>query len=38
VLVQDPEVVLADEPFASLDPGLTVQLADLLSASARSGR
>jgi len=30
VLVQDPEVVLADEPFASLDPGLTVQLADLL--------
>jgi len=32
VLVQDPEVVLADEPFASLDPGLTVQLADLLFA------
>jgi phosphonate transport system ATP-binding protein len=30
VLVQDPEVVLADEPFASLDPGLTAQLADLL--------
>jgi phosphonate transport system ATP-binding protein len=30
VLVQDPEVVLADEPFASLDPGLTSQLADLL--------
>jgi phosphonate transport system ATP-binding protein len=30
VLVQDPQVVLADEPFASLDPGLTVQLADLL--------
>jgi len=24
------QVVLADEPFASLDPGLTVQLADLL--------
>jgi phosphonate transport system ATP-binding protein len=23
-------VVLADEPFASLDPGLTAQLADLL--------
>jgi phosphonate transport system ATP-binding protein len=32
VLVQDPDVVLADEPFASLDPGLTVQLADLLFA------
>ena len=30
VLMQDPEVVLADEPFASLDPALTVQLADLL--------
>ena len=30
VLVQDPPVVLADEPFASLDPGLTGQLADLL--------
>jgi phosphonate transport system ATP-binding protein len=30
VLVQDPAVVLADEPFASLDPGLTAQLADLL--------
>jgi phosphonate transport system ATP-binding protein len=31
VLVQDPQVVLADEPFASLDPGLTAQLADLLA-------
>jgi len=31
VLVQDPEVVLADEPFASLDPGLTAQLADLMT-------
>jgi len=30
VLMQDPDVVLADEPFASLDPALTVQLADLL--------
>ena len=30
VLLQDPDVVLADEPFASLDPTLTVQLADLL--------
>jgi phosphonate transport system ATP-binding protein len=32
MLVQDPEVVLADEPFASLDPALTAQLADLLIA------
>ena len=32
VLLQDPEVVLADEPFASLDPALTAQLADLLFA------
>lgn len=30
VLVQDPEVVLADEPFASLDPALTSQLSELL--------
>jgi phosphonate transport system ATP-binding protein len=30
VLVQDPEVVLADEPFSSLDPGLRAQLAELL--------
>jgi phosphonate transport system ATP-binding protein len=31
VLVQDPQVVLADEPFASLDPGLTAQLSELLA-------
>jgi phosphonate transport system ATP-binding protein len=30
VLVQDPEVVLADEPFSSLDPTLRTQLAELL--------
>jgi phosphonate transport system ATP-binding protein len=30
VIVQDPQVVLADEPFSSLDPGLTANLADLL--------
>ena len=30
VLVQDPEVLLADEPFSSLDPALQKQLAELL--------
>ena len=37
VLVQDPEVVLADEPFAALDPALTESIAELLFATA-SGR
>jgi phosphonate transport system ATP-binding protein len=37
VLVQAPEVVLADEPFSSLDPALTESIAELLFASA-SGR
>jgi len=35
VLVQGPEVVLADEPFASLDPGLTAQISELLFGAAR---
>lgn len=30
VLMQDPQVILADEPFASLDPALTESVADLL--------
>ncbi len=30
VLMQDPEVILADEPFASLDPALTESIASLL--------
>src|SRR5215813_4267112 len=30
VLVQDPDVILADEPFASLDPALTESIATLL--------
>ncbi len=36
VLVQDAEVVLADEPFSSLDPGLRGQLAELLFEVARN--
>jgi len=32
VLMQDPEVILADEPFASLDPSLKETLASLLVA------
>jgi phosphonate transport system ATP-binding protein len=38
VLVQEPDVVLADEPFASLDPGLTESLAELLFGAAAGGR
>ena len=38
VLVQDPEVVLADEPFASLDPALVETVADLLFGLAAKGR
>ena len=30
VLMQDPQVILADEPFASLDPALTETVASLL--------
>ena len=30
VLMQDPDVILADEPFASLDPALTETVASLL--------
>ncbi|HEY7543377.1 MAG TPA: phosphonate ABC transporter ATP-binding protein [Blastocatellia bacterium] len=30
VLMQDPDVILADEPFASLDPALTESIASLL--------
>ena len=34
VLVQEPDVVLADEPFAALDPSLTQAMAELLFATA----
>ena len=30
VLVQDPQVILADEPVSSLDPGLSLEIIDLL--------
>jgi phosphonate transport system ATP-binding protein len=38
VLVQDPEVVLADEPFASLDPALVETVAELLFGLAARSR
>ena len=38
VLMQDPEVILADEPFASLDPALTESVAALLLSLARDRR
>jgi phosphonate transport system ATP-binding protein len=38
VLVQEPEVLFADEPFASLDPGLTASLSTLLFEVAGAGR
>ena len=34
VLLQEPQVVLADEPFAALDPALTESIAELLFSSA----
>jgi phosphonate transport system ATP-binding protein len=37
-LLQEPEVLLADEPFASLDPGLTLSLSELLFEQAAKGR
>ena len=38
VVVQEPDVVLADEPFASLDPALVQTVADLLFGVAARGR
>ena len=38
VLMQDPDVILADEPFASLDPALTETVATLLLALVQNGR
>lgn len=35
ILVQDPEVIVADEPVASLDPDLASELLELLRAIAR---
>jgi phosphonate transport system ATP-binding protein len=38
LVMQDPEVVLADEPFAALDPALTESIAALLLGLAAAGR
>ncbi len=38
LVMQDPEVVLADEPFASLDPALTESIGLLLQQLAGAGR
>lgn len=38
VLTQDPDVILADEPFASLDPALTETIAALLIGLAQDGK
>jgi phosphonate transport system ATP-binding protein len=38
VLMQDPDVILADEPFASLDPALTESVASLLLELVRNGK
>jgi phosphonate transport system ATP-binding protein len=38
LVMQDPEVILADEPFAALDPALTDAIAALLGGLADAGR
>ena len=38
LVMQDPEVILADEPFAALDPALTDAIAELLLGLAGAGR
>jgi phosphonate transport system ATP-binding protein len=38
LIMQDPEVILADEPFAALDPALTDVVAHLLTDLAATGR
>ena len=38
LVMQDPEVILADEPFAALDPALTDTIAQLLLGLAGTGR
>jgi cell division transport system ATP-binding protein len=36
-LVNDPEILLADEPTGNLDPGLTLEIMDLIAAAAARG-
>ena len=36
-LVNDPEILLADEPTGNLDPGLTIEIMDLIADSAARG-
>jgi phosphonate transport system ATP-binding protein len=36
--MQDPDVILADEPFASLDPALTETIASLLLELVQNGK
>ena len=38
VLMQDPDVILADEPFASLDPALAESIASLLLGLVQNGK
>jgi phosphonate transport system ATP-binding protein len=38
LVMQDPEVILADEPFAALDPALAESIAALLLGLAGDGR
>src|SRR5207248_4277252 len=38
LVMQDPDVILADEPFASLDPALVDAIAELLLGLAAAGR
>jgi cell division transport system ATP-binding protein len=36
-LVNEPEILLADEPTGNLDPGLTLEIMDLIASAATRG-